>query len=123
MSSGDSKRVSHPSSRVGWKFLIPVVVFCGLLTWLGIKSFRELDPIIEPKPEMLDYPVTDVQRGKLSPKVLSFLERIEARDVSGRLEQEFAEVFSEADEVEESQTGEGTFSVWMGRHVNWKAIL
>ena len=90
-------------SQLGWKFWIPVVAVCGVLTCLGIRSLRQLEPIIVPQPEMLHVSVTDVQRSKLPSKVLSFLERIEARDVSGRMEKEFAEVFSEADKVEESQ--------------------
>lgn len=90
-------------SPFGRKYWIPVVAVCGTLAWLGFRSVRELDPVIVPQPEKLDISVTDEQREKISPKVLSLLERIEARAVSGKYEWEFAEIFSEADKVEDSQ--------------------
>lgn len=96
-------RMPQRTTQIRWRFWGPVFVVFGLLMWFGIKSFHELNPTIEPKPELLEYSVTDEQKAKLSSKVLNLLKRIEARDVSGRFEREFAEVFSEADKVEESQ--------------------
>src|SRR5436190_1478292 len=91
-----------PQSR--WKFWLTLSsVASGVLIWLGISIWREIDPIVEPTPEALIYQVTDEQRATLSPKVLELLEKIEARGVSGKAASDIADVLAEANETRDGK--------------------
>ncbi len=96
----DSQPDIRKSARV---WILPTVLLCcafGFIAWLATP---EDDPIIEPKPEMFHFTVSDEVRSKLPAKVRSFLEQLEARKVSGRPEAEFTEALSEFSDVEENR--------------------
>jgi hypothetical protein len=77
----DSLPDIRKSARV---WILPTVLLCcsfGFIAWLATP---EDDPIIEPKPEMFYFTVSDEVRAKLPATVRLFLEQLEARKVSGR---------------------------------------
>ena len=87
-----------PPLNAGWKLSLTVACLGGgLLVWLGINAWQEIDPIVEPTPSSVDFPATEEQRAALSPKVRVLLEKVEANEVSGKLANDFAEVLAEAD--------------------------
>jgi hypothetical protein len=101
MSTLSTPSIPKKAARV--RAMLWCVACLAVSVLLTIIAVRCLPGPLEPLPEIFVEVVTDKQRSDLSPKVREFLQKIEARQVSGKPASDFADVLSEADETEDGK--------------------